>query len=257
MPHGGVAVVKDVISRLERAGIKQARNQAWPEAESDVEARMLEALSRAPSPLAIDLLLDQPRRWRESDAHDPALDATLDRLLNPPLVVAIGATNIGKSSLANALAGRTMAIVADEPATTRDHVGIDLTVDGLVIRYVDTPGTGASTDGEAAAIAEELTARADLVLCCGDPGTPPPSSERPSLTAALRSDLGIPAFTHHVKVCARTGEGLDRLTKGHPRGSHARRRAERFASLALLERLELRSPSEDANGRKTGTNQRG
>ncbi|QKK10189.1 MAG: GTP-binding protein [Planctomycetota bacterium] len=117
---------------------------------------MLETLSRAVSPRAVDLLLDQPARWAaqglpapplDTPSTSPELSRVLDRLVVPPLVVAIGPSNVGKSTLLNRLAGRPVAVTADEPGTTRDHVGSLVDLDGLIVRYVDTPGLQARRDG--------------------------------------------------------------------------------------------------------------
>ena len=216
MPHAGPAVVRGIIAALNAAGIPERRDAPWPEAGDEIEARMLSALARAASPLAVDLLLDQPRRWASGAEPDPAHSAVLDRLLDPPLVVAVGASNIGKSTLANALAGRSVALVAGEPATTRDPVGVRLDLGGLVVRYVDTPGrleAASPVDAEAARLAAELSDRADLLLCCADaPGpAPAPPGNRPALVVALRADLADPAFPHDVAVSVHAGRGLDHL----------------------------------------------
>lgn len=236
-PHAGPAVVGEIVRRLGAAGIPLVRAESvdpralYPEAADEVEARMLWTLSRAASPLAIDLLLDQPRRWRVAGAaSDPARDRILNRLIAPPTVVAFGPPNIGKSTLCNALAGRSVAIVADEEGTTRDHVGVLIDAGGVVVRYVDTPGmaavegmgaaarVGASRD-EAAAV--EITRRvlesADLVLRCGDGGSEPlelPGGVRPiagALTVGLRSDLGAARFERDVDVSAAAGVGVSEL----------------------------------------------
>ncbi len=75
--------------------------------------------------------------------------ATADqgRLLNNGIQVAlIGSPNVGKSSLLNALVGEDAAIVTDIPGTTRDLLKIDLLIDGLPIRLVDTAGIRTSDD---------------------------------------------------------------------------------------------------------------
>jgi tRNA modification GTPase len=225
MPHGGPAVVRALALALADAGIERAERPdarvVYPEARSPVEAEMLAALARAASPMAVDLLLDQPRRWATGE-RESEWSGVLNRLIDPPLVAAVGPPNVGKSSLANALAGRRVAIVADEPGTTRDHVGVAINMGGLVVRYVDTPGLrpeGDEIEREAAGLAAEVVRTADLVLACGDAGSPParpPGSEREGqslLTVALRVDLGEPGWRCDAGVSALTGRGLEALVR--------------------------------------------
>lgn len=226
-PHAGPAVVRRLTEALTAAGIEPASAEPdpvalHPEAASEIEARMLAALARAASPLAVDLLLDQPRRWAAAPAdaeHDPAVlerSARLSRLIDPPTVVAVGPPNIGKSSLLNALAGRAVAIVADQPGTTRDHVGAAIDFGGLVVRYIDAPGLGGDGDEgegvllEAQRLATEAARRADLVLLCADAGTDFPRcpGPGPALRVALRSDLGLPRGPLDVAVSVLRGQGL-------------------------------------------------
>jgi tRNA modification GTPase len=219
MPHGGAAVMRALVVALGASGLEQAAadpRRDYPEAATLLEARMLATLARAASPLAIDLLLEQPRRWSaDPDASpDAARDQTLNRLVEPPLVVLRGPPNIGKSSLINALAGRRVALVSDVPGTTRDHVGVMVELSGLVVRLVDTPGvraTGDAIETEAAGIAARLTAAADLVLRCGDHSAAPPDVAEPHLTIATRLDLGLPGWVFEAGVSALTGEGLAEL----------------------------------------------
>ena len=55
-------------------------------------------------------------------------------------VVIPGAPNAGKSSLLNALARRDVAIVTDEPGTTRDLVHVALDLGGVKVVVTDTAG---------------------------------------------------------------------------------------------------------------------
>lgn len=229
-PHGGPAIVGALLDRLERAGaaLDHADPAAlFPEARSEREARALLDLSRAASPLAAPLLLDQHDRWAAWNAEPGAAEwtemerasAALDRLLDPPLVVAAGPPNIGKSTLVNALAGRSVSAVADEPGVTRDHVGVALELDGLAVRWVDAPGLRepeTAPEAAALALASRVLARADLVLRCGDRAAPPPAPEDLGVPAArtlavgLRADLG-PCAGAEAQVAALEGRGLGEL----------------------------------------------
>lgn len=218
--HGGPAIVRRLTTRLTDRGFAAAKGEGgvYPEAGDVIEHRMLETLARAASPLAVDLLLDQPRRWR-AHADGPFADAVvLNRLVVPPLVVAVGPANIGKSTLLNTLAGRAVAIVADEPGTTRDHVGATLDMGGLTVRYLDTPGRHGAVspiDAEAIGLVEQAERAADLVLLCGDPATPclEFSSRSMVLRVCLRADLGDPSWSPDIAVCSQTGAGVDDLVR--------------------------------------------
>lgn len=224
MPHGGGAIVRGLCEALTQRGVPMEAGSdpraLFPEAGSELEAAMLATLGRAASPLAVDLLLDQPRRWAGAGAKsDRARDEVLNRLVEPALVVAIGASNIGKSTLANALAGRPVSLVADEPGTTRDHVGVMLDLAGLVVRYVDTPGVrdeAEAIEAEAVQIAQEVVGRADLILLCCDAREAPikvPLGADASkvLRVGLRSDLGPALVPVDVEVSIRRPHSISSL----------------------------------------------
>lgn len=225
LPHGGVVVMRAIAAAMTAAGIARASSldarRLYPEAADEVEAQMLAALARAASPLAVDLLLDQPRRWRDKAEADPGLEArsrVLNRLIDPPLVVGVGPANVGKSTLVNELAGRTVAVVADEAGTTRDHVGVTLDLGGLVVRYVDTPGLRAEAgpiEREAVDAALAVAASADAVLVFSDATAcliDAPSHPN-ILRVGLRADLGRAASAVDVTVSVREGRGVEELVE--------------------------------------------
>lgn len=226
-PHGGPAVIRRLTAALTEAGVEPLAEPGvvYPEAGGEIEARMLTALARAASPLAVDLLLDQPRRWAEHEGGGGGAglaDArVLRRLIDPPLVAAVGPSNVGKSTLLNALAGRSVAVVADAPGTTRDHVGAVLDLGGLVVRYLDTPGmldAPSPIDLAARRLAERAVREADLLLLCGDPGSPFPGGLFPegeqgpdAIRVCLRRDLGEPTWRADAEVSAIQGAGVGLL----------------------------------------------
>jgi len=229
MPHGGVLVVRAVADWLIALGGPQsALSEAgrWPEANDAVDAHMLDALARAASPGAVPLLLRQPALWRGGGVSSPLRDAVLNQLIEPPLIAAIGPPNVGKSSLLNALAGRTVAIAADEPGTTRDHVGVLLDLGGLVVRYCDTPGIRADTsrdEREAIDRAMAVARAANLVLNCGDHTADPIATTalskllgapgQATLTIATRSDLGRQTFLADHSASVRETESITALAQ--------------------------------------------
>ncbi len=226
MPHGGPLVLRLVAAKLLLAGIVEQNGPAcgtFPEASSEIELRMLSALADARSPRAISLLLRQPKLWAAVGAvNDPTRDSILNRLLVPPRIVVLGGANIGKSSLANALARRDVALVADIPGTTRDHVGVWLDLDGLVVRWIDTPGLRETSDEiEIAARTQALALveTATMVLLCGDTTHPPPpppagvAAERIKVVQ-LRVDLGTVEWHADWAVSVRSASSLSSLATG-------------------------------------------
>ena len=61
-------------------------------------------------------------------------------------VAIVGAPNVGKSTLLNALLGEQRAIVSDIQGTTRDTIEDTLVIDGILFRLIDTAGLRESND---------------------------------------------------------------------------------------------------------------
>jgi tRNA modification GTPase len=143
------------------------------------------------------------------------------RLIREGLQVAIvGEPNVGKSSLFNALAGASRAIVTDVPGTTRDLITDVVDIEGLKVTLVDTAGlrdTDDPVEVEGVARAKQSIASADLVLLVQDrsrPRTANSVQNRRVLCVANKSDL-TPAWEDEraVRVSAASGAGLDELRK--------------------------------------------
>ena len=148
----------------------------------------------------------------------------------------LGRPNAGKSSLLNALAGYDRAIVTDIPGTTRDTVEVQIQVDGLPVRLIDTAGIREGGDPVEQLGVERswaALASANLILLVWDSSTPFTREDRRLLLECLSGadtilvenkcdlsaqplpDLELPEelaeHLHRVPISARTGAGLDQL----------------------------------------------
>ena len=86
-------------------------------------------------------------------------------------IALVGPPNAGKSSLLNRLTGEETAIVTDIPGTTRDLLKVDLVIDNLPLRLVDTAGlreTENRVEIEGVRRARSEAEHADLVLVLND-----------------------------------------------------------------------------------------
>jgi tRNA modification GTPase len=119
-------------------------------------------------------------------------------------VVIAGKPNAGKSSLLNRLVGDEIAIVTDQPGTTRDVLRQQVHLDGLPLNLIDTAGLRWTADvveaeGVRRALAE--LARADRVLYILDAAAPFPKSSASDLATELK-DLpeGVPVTLIFNKI---------------------------------------------------------
>jgi tRNA modification GTPase len=141
-------------------------------------------------------------------------------------VVILGAPNVGKSSLLNALARRDVAIVSAIPGTTRDAIEVDLDLGGYAVTLIDTAGLRDTTDeieSEGIRRARAKAQYADLRLgvfdACEFVNDSRVSPELAEGDAILLNKCDMPsakaqtasAPLHSMRISAKTGEGIDAL----------------------------------------------
>ncbi len=140
------------------------------------------------------------------------------RVVREGLRVALaGPPNAGKSSLLNALAKSEVAIVTDEPGTTRDVREVAIDLGGQLVILVDMAGlreTDSKAEAEGVRRARAEIAQADLVLWLRAPDVTevaPEATGAPVWRVATKSDLGAPTGPVEAAVSTRTDAGLPDL----------------------------------------------
>lgn len=129
-------------------------------------------------------------------------------------IAIIGAPNVGKSTLLNALAGREAAITSEIAGTTRDVIEVRMEISGLAVTLLDTAGLRETTDsiegrGIELALARARNADLRLFLMDGDEQLPlEPSGD--DIVVFAKADLKPQAADG---VSGLTGAGLDALVQ--------------------------------------------
>lgn len=239
--------VSDIIAASSMASLRVAMNQM----RGGVSAKLKEMRAKM---LEITSLLELELDFSEEDvefadrtrlsalvdsslAHVTALADTFktgNAIKNGIPVAIVGAPNVGKSTLLNALIGDDRAIVSDIAGTTRDTIEEPFTIDGILFRFIDTAGIH-DTDDTIEKIGVERALKkleaADIVIAMADISSPVLDSvidslnfdsqkliivlnkadkfsgSIPTVDLDLPEDRDIPVLT----VSAKTGAGLDAL----------------------------------------------
>ena len=267
--HGGPAVVAGVLESLQATGAKviqpmEAATASW--LGNVLEGEIVACADQAVTETSLRLLAAQGesglhawakrwgawltdpantgQTWKFHSAVQWVLERSeaFDRLLRPARVAIVGAPNVGKSTLANALLGRPVSITSAIAGTTRDWVDAlvvftnsefriqnsELIVAPVVL--VDTAGVRATTDAietESIVRTHQQAGTADVVIVVLD-GTRAPAAQEMALLAAYGGGGGSlvvavnksdqPAAWDHAKsmpgsfaVSALAHAGLERL----------------------------------------------
>ena len=156
-------------------------------------------------------------------------------------IALIGRPNVGKSSMINKLVGEKVAITADKPQTTRNRIAAIVNVPNAQMIFMDTPGIhkpGHALGDYMVEVARQTMEEVDIVLFVVDATAPEhpadlkvaenfenidtpiwavinkcdiATKEQTDVISKRLAEMG--KFDNIVLVSARTGEGMDYLTK--------------------------------------------
>lgn len=157
------------------------------------------------------------------------IDSTIDALVSSfktgnaikqgiPVAI-IGAPNVGKSTLLNALLGEERAIVSDIQGTTRDTIEDTLVLGGMLFRFIDTAGMRVTNDTiENLGIerSRQAAQRAAIIIHLQDPtqdasdilSSLPDIQEKKIINVFNKADI-LPSFTppeNAIYISAKNGE---------------------------------------------------
>ena len=217
--HGGEAVV----AAIERTLIEEGTTSiSWQDfffpgdSQRDRASRLLPfAKTERTAQILLDqILLDLP-------VPPPGDECLGKHLVEPFRVVLAGASNVGKSSLLNAILGFKRSFVHPTAGTTRDMVGGQTALEGFPVTFFDSAGfrkTDDDLERQGIDRSRLSLSDADLVvwvldLTVEESQRPPCPAEENVMFCCNKIDLvGTPAHSDSaVAVSALTGEGIETL----------------------------------------------
>ena len=214
--------VADLIASSNKTTHQMAMSQLRGHFSSEL-SRLREKLLRLTSLLELELDFSDHEDLEFADrtelltiAHDINTRVTRlahsfqtgNALKNGIPVAIVGAPNVGKSTLLNALVGEERAIVSDIQGTTRDAIEDTIQLGGITFRFIYTAGIRHTDDTiESLGIERSLAAaqRARIIILMTQPGVPYPDIAVRDDQTVIRIENKTDAFQ------AKYGVGLDRL----------------------------------------------
>ena len=214
--------VADLIASTNRASHQLAMSQLRGGISSELN-RLREQLLKLTSLLELELDFSDHEDLEFADRSEllslaQQIDAHITHLvqsfktgqaLKEGIPVAIvGAPNVGKSTLLNALLNEERAIVSDIQGTTRDTIEDTIQLGGITFRFIDTAGIRHTDDQiEQMGIERSVSAaqRARIIIMMAEPGVPYPDIKVRDDQTVIRIENKTEAFQ------AKFGVGIEAL----------------------------------------------
>lgn len=241
--HGGSAATSRVLDQLASRGVAIVDADAWqrlggvPRLIAEAESVLSACVTERTAAIAMGQVRGAMQAWcadqieslspetlPEIQTEGTAMlrHATVTTRLDRPFrVVLVGAPNVGKSSLVNAIVGYDRSITMDLPGTTRDVLHADTVIDGLPIRVSDTAGMRESDDAierEGVTRARAAAEQADLIVHVrvgepidGEDAISFPGSSVIQVRNKVDLSPRIEDTTGVIETVAVTGHGVDAL----------------------------------------------
>ncbi|MBT3244287.1 MAG: tRNA uridine-5-carboxymethylaminomethyl(34) synthesis GTPase MnmE [Bacteroidetes bacterium] len=134
-------------------------------------------------------------------------------LKNGVPVAIVGETNVGKSTLLNALLKEDRAIVSEIPGTTRDTIEDTIQIEGILFRFIDTAGLRHTEDSiETIGIERsyQQMEKARVIILVTDPTAPEEESLEwvKAVTKRIRDDQSLIVVVNKGDLVEGPGSGV-------------------------------------------------
>jgi GTP-binding protein len=137
-----------------------------------------------------------------------------------PIVAVVGRPNVGKSTLFNRLAGKSLAIVDDQPGVTRDRHYAGAHLHGRNVTLVDTGGFDPESDDPMQqGIARHVRAaieEADVIVCVLDGLVPPAQADLEAVRLLRRSSKPVVYVANKLDKPGKFGQSSELYSLGLP-----------------------------------------